>query len=210
MGALIGSLNPDSAVELTVLYESGVRLQERGHRSPEFHSLFCCLAICYRQVPNTTLRPLLPDRFGAQTYGLRYGGLGLAPCVNFQRRHPGSKSLWQMGKSHPLAFEAGTPCTSRGRPLGGTNLSRTPQKDRPRVAQVTLFIAASGLKTGNAIRATASLQGKRGHAAASHRYSRWQRCPQTFPWGCFIRARGAPPWRARQKTRGCRQSALQR
>jgi len=30
-----------------------VRLQERGHRAVEFHSLFRCVAICCSQVPNT-------------------------------------------------------------------------------------------------------------------------------------------------------------
>ena len=51
-------------VEPTVLFEQGVRLQERGHRALEFHSLFCCLAICGRQVPNIPHRTaaLIPLR----------------------------------------------------------------------------------------------------------------------------------------------------
>ena len=40
-------------LERTVLFEQGVRLQERGHRALKFHRLFCCLANRCRHVPNT-------------------------------------------------------------------------------------------------------------------------------------------------------------
>ena len=70
-------LNPDSAVGFTVLFEQGVRLQERGHRTLAFHRLFLGrLPICCSQVPNT------PHRTATRT-PLR--GRGLWPSLREAR-----------------------------------------------------------------------------------------------------------------------------
>ena len=66
-----------------MLFEQGVRLQERGHRAVKLHSLFFgAWQSVAAKFPTPPLAPLLSDRLEAEPYGLRYGGL--APCSKRQ------------------------------------------------------------------------------------------------------------------------------
>ena len=92
--SLGGLLNPDSAVGLTVLFERGVRLQERWHRAAEFHRLvFGAWQSVAAKSPTARIAPLLSNCLEAEAYGLRYGGLGHCSMRQLLMRNPASRNF---------------------------------------------------------------------------------------------------------------------
>ena len=81
-------------MELTVLFEPGVRLQEGGHRALEFHSLFLLLGhLLPPGFPAPLSAPVLSDRSEAETYGRRYGRLAPGAMRQLPTAASGLKAL---------------------------------------------------------------------------------------------------------------------
>ena len=121
---------PDSAVEVTISTERGVRLEQRRHPEPQDQSRFYCLAICYKQVRKST-----HDTGGLNA--LR----GSTPLPSLRKARASLSAL---------TFNCGIRFMSRFSPVSAQFLGKRPKKRRLSCVQEEVVAGEHPQREGNA------------------------------------------------------------